>query len=163
MQPQKPPHLLLDNSIYFITSRTYRGQRIFNSDEKKTLLISSLKAAVRECNNTAVRNNNQVAVRKRRCELFAWVVLENHFDSLVKCQEGKYIPKMMNLVHGRASYYINQIDNKRGRLVFNNYWDRIIRDQEDLNIHLNYILYNPVKHGYVDDPKDYKMVWVRGL
>lgn len=147
MQPRKPPHLLLDNSYYFITPRTYRGQRIFNSHEKKVLLISSLKAAV----------------RKGKCELQAWVVLEDHYHFLVKCPEGKYIPKLMNLVHGRVSYHINQIDDKRGRFVFNNYWDRIIRDQVDMNIHLNYIYYNPVKHGYVDDPKDYNMVWVRGL
>ncbi|MDP2684651.1 MAG: transposase [bacterium] len=97
------------------------------------------------------------------CELLAWVVLEDHYHFLVKCSEGKYIPKLMNLVHGRVSYKINKIDNKRGRFVFNNYWDRIIRDQVDLNIHIKYILYNPVKHGYVDNPKDYNMVWVKGL
>ncbi len=147
MHPRKPPHLFLNNSYYFITSRTYRGQRIFNSEDKKMFLISSLKAAV----------------RKGQCDLLAWVILEDHYHFLIKCPVGKYIPKLMNFVHGRVSYYINQMDNKRGRFVFNNYWDHIIRDQRDMNIHLNYILYNPVKHGYVDNPEDYNMVWVKDL
>jgi putative transposase len=32
------------------------------------------------------------------------------------------------------------------------FWDHIIRDQNDLNKHINYIHYNPVKHGYIHNP-----------
>ena len=30
------------------------------------------------------------------------------------------------------------------------YWEHTIRDQHDLNIHIDYIHFNPVKHGYVN-------------
>lgn len=33
--------------------------------------------------------------------------------------------------------------------------DHIIRDQQDLNNHTNYIHNSPVKHGYVDKPQDW--------
>jgi len=36
------------------------------------------------------------------------------------------------------------------------FWDHIIRDQEDFNRHLDYIHYNPVKHGYVSDPLEFE-------
>ena len=32
------------------------------------------------------------------------------------------------------------------------YWEHLIRDETDLNNHIDYIHYNPVKHGYVEDP-----------
>ena len=34
------------------------------------------------------------------------------------------------------------------------FWDHVIRDERDLENHLHYIHYNPVKHGYVKDPRD---------
>lgn len=37
------------------------------------------------------------------------------------------------------------------------YWDHIIRDQEDLNKHIDYIHYNPVKHGYSNSPFDWDL------
>jgi putative transposase len=37
----------------------------------------------------------------------------------------------------------------------NRFWDHIIRDQEDMNRHIDYVHYNPVKHGMVTDPSRY--------
>ena len=41
---------------------------------------------------------------------------------------------------------------RTGRIWQNRYWDHMIRSEADMNTHLNYIHYNPVKHGYVDKP-----------
>ena len=38
------------------------------------------------------------------------------------------------------------------------FWDHVVRDDKDLETHLHYIHFNPVKHGYVKDPRD----WVDG-
>ena len=35
------------------------------------------------------------------------------------------------------------------------YWEHTILDQEDLEAHLDYIHYNPVKHGYVTRAGDW--------
>jgi putative transposase len=37
-----------------------------------------------------------------------------------------------------------------GRMWQNRFWDHIIGDQEDLNRHIDYVHFNPVKHGYVN-------------
>ena len=36
------------------------------------------------------------------------------------------------------------------------FWDHVIRDDRDFENHLHYIHSNPVKHGYVTDPRDWK-------
>jgi len=36
------------------------------------------------------------------------------------------------------------------------FWEHQIRGQEDFNRHCDYIHYNPVKHGLVDDPKKWE-------
>lgn len=36
------------------------------------------------------------------------------------------------------------------------FWDHVIRDDQDLVNHIEYIHYNPVKHGLVTAPKDWK-------
>jgi putative transposase len=35
------------------------------------------------------------------------------------------------------------------------FWEHHIRDQEDLQNHIQYCWHNPVKHGLVDHPKDW--------
>ncbi len=42
-----------------------------------------------------------------------------------------------------------------GRVWQHRFWDHIIRDDDDLNNHTDYIHYNPVKHGFVTSPFDW--------
>ena len=36
------------------------------------------------------------------------------------------------------------------------YWEHIIRDETDFAKHFDYIHFNPVKHGFVDSPQEWK-------
>jgi putative transposase len=49
-----------------------------------------------------------------------------------------------------AALYRGRIGTREGRVWHNRYWDHVIRDQVDMNRHLDYIHHNPVKHGYAD-------------
>ena len=42
------------------------------------------------------------------------------------------------------------------KLWQNRFWEHTIRDEDDLNLHLNYIHYNPVKHKLVQNVKDWE-------
>jgi putative transposase len=35
------------------------------------------------------------------------------------------------------------------------YWEHTIRDDRDFDLHVNYIHFNPVKHGYVENVRDW--------
>jgi putative transposase len=37
------------------------------------------------------------------------------------------------------------------------YWDHVIRSSEDMNRHIDYIHYNPVKHCFVYSPIEYRL------
>jgi putative transposase len=46
--------------------------------------------------------------------------------------------------------------NERRRSVWQRrFWEHTIRDEDDLERHFDYIHYNPVKHGYVQNPRDW--------
>ncbi len=35
------------------------------------------------------------------------------------------------------------------------YWEHLIRDQADFNAHMDYVHFNPVKHGWVEQVSDW--------
>jgi len=46
--------------------------------------------------------------------------------------------------------------NKREKGIWQRrFWEHYIRDENDWRNHMDYIHFNPVKHGYVDCPKDW--------
>ena len=51
-----------------------------------------------------------------------------------------------------ASSLRHRLGCTSGRTSQNRFWDHIIRDQNDFNRHVDYIHYNPVKHGFVEEP-----------
>lgn len=43
------------------------------------------------------------------------------------------------------------------------FWDHVIRDDRDFENHLHYIHFNPVKHGYVRDPRELERQQLPGM
>ena len=48
--------------------------------------------------------------------------------------------------------YFKQTGKKCGRVWQYRFWDHILKDENDMNNHINYIHYNPVKHNLVESP-----------
>jgi len=129
-----PPHVFLDNAVYMLSAGTYRGVRYIETKEKKQVLLQNI-----------LEN-----VSKFQYELYGWVILDNHYHMLARLPQAGNLAKFVNSIHGRSAYEINRIDNCRGRKVWYNYWDTCIRAEKDFYTRLNYIHYNPLKHGYVN-------------
>lgn len=51
-----------------------------------------------------------------------------------------------NRVPGATYFFTVNRDRQRG------YWEHTIRDDRDYAAHADYIHFNPVKHGFVEDP-----------
>jgi putative transposase len=134
-----PPHLFIDDSWYFITARTVDGQPFIRKDHHKNLWLKTIAALSAKMN----------------IKLTAWVVLDNHYHMLVFLNDALQLPNLIRRLHGSISYQINKYDQSPGRQIWYNYWDRTIRNEEELWTKFNYIHYNPVKHGYVKDPGDW--------
>lgn len=98
-------------------------------------------------------------------ELNAIVVLPEHFHMIITLPEKDSnfsirIRKIKSLFSRQVSK--NDVINnsrykKRERGIWQRrFWEHLIRDDDDFEHHVNYIHYNPVKHGYVSKPVEWK-------
>ena len=70
-----------------------------------------------------------------------------------KDYRGKYIVGQVCPTYNLQEGY----KNKREKGIFQRrYYEHKITSQEELNNHIDYIHYNPVKHGYVERVKDWE-------
>ena len=68
--------------------------------------------------------------------------------NLIKRRFSRALPKTERISASRQKKGERGIWQRR-------YWEHLIRDDEDFERHVNYIHYNPVKHGYVSSPVDW--------
>ena len=86
-----------------------------------------------------------------------YAALWDHLHLLVRPVEGVTISEIMHSVKRGTTFRVKAITGSSGKLSLwqDRFWDHVIRDQDDLNRHLDYVHYNPVKHGYVFRPEDW--------
>ncbi len=127
----RPPHIKLDQSYYFITAKTINGQWFLRPAKYKQILFDKIIEKTRKFNTN----------------LIAYVILANHYHLIIKIDSGKILPKMMAEINGASSRAINSADGVINRKIWWNYFDHVIRNEKDFFSHLNYIHQNPIKHG----------------
>ena len=89
--------------------------------------------------------------------MLAYVGLWDHLHLLMQPTGKTSFSQVMHSIKRGTTFRVKALDNpeQRPRLWQNRFWDHVIRDEDDLNRHLDYIHYNPVKHGYVTNPQDW--------
>jgi putative transposase len=99
-----------------------------------------------------LREAFRYAKQKRPFSLDAIAVLPDHLHCLWTLQEEADFSTRWQLVKTHFSRQIVVAKKQNGaKLVWQpRFWEHFIRDKEDLRRHLDYIHYNPVKHGYVN-------------
>jgi putative transposase len=96
-----------------------------------------------------------IAKKRIPFELLAWVILPDHFHLLLDAGEIDVSRILQTTKMSFASNYRKRLGQRSGRTWQNRFWDHIIRDQDDFNRHVDYIHYNPIKHGLVRSPFDW--------
>ena len=121
---------------YFFTVVTHGRQPIFGDPKN----VSILKDAMRS------------VIRRYPFELIALVVLPDHLHCIWQMPENDAdFSLRWRLIKTRVSKQIG------GQSIWQNrFWEHLIRDQDDFDHHFNYIHYNPVKHGYVKQPGEWR-------
>ena len=85
-------------------------------------------------------------------KIIARVIMPDHFHIIINPLEND-LSIIMKKVKLRFSYRYRHLHKLyKGTLWQTRYWDHIIRNQDDMNRHIDYIHYNPVKHGLVKNP-----------
>ena len=138
--PHRPPHLGVDDACYLLTAACYEHRHHMHTAVRRQWILDHLF--------------EQFILQG--ILVYAWVVLTNHYHFLVQVSESHVLQDIFRLVHGRSSFAWNNEENIRGRKVWFRYSDRLIRSEQHFNTTLNYIHYNPVKHGLVTNPYDWQ-------
>ena len=90
--------------------------------------------------------------------MLGYVFLPDHFHILIRPKGNNNFSQIMHSLKGRFTLaYKNRI-NFSGHMNFwqKRFWDHVIRDEKDFENHINYIHYNPIKHGYARNLSDWQ-------
>ncbi|MBS1797777.1 MAG: transposase [Acidobacteria bacterium] len=96
------------------------------------------------------------ACEKFSSAIYAWSILPNHYHVLLKTEQIDSLRKELGLFHGRSSFRWNKEDDRRGRKVWHNCFERAIKSERHFYASLNYVLHNAVFHGYVENWQDWE-------
>ena len=83
----------------------------------------------------------------------AHVVMADHFHWLFEMLDENNFSKLVSFVKRDVVWRLKEKGvNERWQ---NRFYDHVIRDQQDLDRHIDYVHFNPVKHGMVSKVGDY--------
>ena len=90
--------------------------------------------------------------------MLGYVILDDHFHWLIVPLEPDTFPGIMQSVKLRFARRVPICNGSYSLKVWQRrYWDHLIRDQNDLQRHLDYIHYNPVKHHYTGSAGEFSL------
>lgn len=142
-------------------------RRYFNNNPVFITFVTKGRKEILIQNIDILRNSFKYAKEKYAYDVVASVILNEHCHIIISTENPNNIPKIIRVIKFNFSISVPQeyVDKtqmsesaiKRGEkgIWQRRYYDHIIRSEEDLNRHLDYIHYNPMKH-YNIAPKDWK-------
>ena len=136
---------------YFFTVVTYKRKAMLTHPQNVSLLRDAFKHIM----------------AKHPFIIDAFVLLPDHLHCMWTMPKGdRDFSILWRLI---KSYFSRKCDagykktpsrsrqNKKEQAVWQRrFWEHLIRDEQDFVRHVEYIHYNPVRHGFVKAPKDWK-------
>jgi putative transposase len=131
------------NSYIFITTVTFRRLPLFLQEENILLF-----------NNTLLNVQQLYSF-----VLYAYVLMPDHFHWIIQLPNNfnnfskivQSFKRNFTLNYKKANHINTSITLWQKR-----FWDHVIRNEQDLQNHVDYIHWNPVKHNVVEVPSIYK-------
>jgi putative transposase len=138
-----------EGGTYFLTLVTF---------DRKPILVTNIEK---------LREAFLIVMKDRPFTIEAHVILPDHLHMIWTLPESDsdyptrwrlikhYFSRMMDKNPGEVVSPVREAKKER-QIWQRRYWEHIIRDEADLNNHIEYIHYNPMKHGLVDEFKDWE-------
>ena len=126
------------------------------AERKSDLLVTHidlLRASVRHVKTTHPFTIDAMVIMPNHLHAL-WTLPENDSDystrwGLIKINFSRHIKPTERISTSR------QTKGERG-IWQRRFWEHLIRDDQDYEHHVDYIHYNPVKHGFVSHPADWE-------
>ena len=184
------PHIYLDESIYFITTRLKDSLPVSKilelknrprlksvpkskSDKyyKDRLLFKYYDELLDKGNfGENILSNNSVAAivsdsllhnHKKDYTAYCFCIMPNHFHIIFRqLENARSIDKIMKSIKGFSAREINKLLNRKGSIWQSESFDHIVRDEDEFYRDMNYVIMNPVKAGLVENWRDWKFTYV---
>jgi len=126
------------NSIVFLTMATAGRRPLFDD----AVMVASALEILKQ-----VKNIHPFMMK-------AYVVMPDHIHLLIHTQDGRF-DRIIHLFKRNVSFEFHKRGICEGAIWQNRFYDRVIRDDEDLRNHMDYIHFNPVHHNHTSRPADY--------
>jgi putative transposase len=119
----------------------------------KTYLISAANFEHKAIMKTEVRRQYLEEMlfsvfNKDDSKIHCWCILPNHYHILINIDLLKF-KNTISKIHWKTSHQWNMEDSVSGRKVWFRFSDRAMKNESHYWASVNYVHYNPVKHGYV--------------
>ncbi|MEW5925286.1 MAG: transposase [Candidatus Zixiibacteriota bacterium] len=123
---------------YFVTAVTHNRQHILVNNID--LLCESIKGTKAEM----------------KFIIIAYVIMPDHFHAIIEINKSDLSRIMQKIKLSFSKKIRTRRGCMDGRIWQRRFWDHVIRDQNDLNKHIDYIHFNPVKHGLAGSPFEWE-------
>ena len=130
------PHWELKGAYYFITFTI--------SDDALT------SAEIRLVRDQIIQGHGKWNV------LVAVQVMPDHVHLIIRPDDEVTLGRAMKWIKGSTARLVNKTRERQGTLWTIDYYDRIIRHQQELDEKLKYMYENPLRAGLTGDPAHYK-------
>jgi len=129
-----------------------------------TVALANRKTALLVEHIDTLRHAFRLIRKRHPFEIVAMAVMPEHLHTVWQMPQGDadfalrwaLIKSAFSRSIPKHEYIRPSHESKRERGIWQRrYWEHLIRDDEDLERHVNYIHYNPVKHGLVQRAVDW--------
>jgi len=135
-----PPHRIGETNYYHLFAACYEYKPVIGKSPERMAQFSE---------------NLLSTLKESEAKVFAWCVLPNHYHLLVYSEQVLKLIRELGKCHGRNSFKWNGEEDKRGRKVWHNLYERYIRNERHFWVTMNYVHNNPVHHNYVAKWQDW--------
>jgi putative transposase len=132
------PHYRERDAIYFVTWRLAAGIEL--SMPERDLIAAELHHR-----------------HDQRYELYAYVIMNDHVHVLLRILDEEPLEKIIHSWKSFTAHAMQRRHGRGGRVWQDEYFDRIVRDEKELEQKFDYILGNPFARW--PELKEYRWVW----
>ena len=146
-----PPHYFKAGATYMITAATYQKRAHILTDERKRQWVDAF----------------HFVLNKEGWAAIAYVVLNNHYHVIIGAPTtgADRLSALIASLHRFTARQWNDADKTPGRSVWWNYWDTCLTNEASFCARINYVHWNPIKHGLVTRPDAYSFgtyrIWLQ--
>lgn len=145
--------LYIPGSIYFFTVVTYQRRKILTSDLARDIL----RKAYHDTQEKYPFESLAICLLPDHLHCL-WQLPENDFNFSIRWAsiKGNFSRHYRQMGGEEGDRNSSHIAHREVAIWQRRFWEHCIRNEEDLQKHIDYTHFNPVHHGYVDEIEKWK-------